>query len=120
MNKKLTFLLALTFLFLFSGNSFGIDFGKSEEQKYKGTNIGVHLCNKINLDILSNSALKSDGKIKEFNFIKSRCVKKHEKKTGETESIDASESEYLYSEDFTCLMRNPHSKNCSREKFLSN
>ena len=67
---------------MFSGNSFGIDFGKSEEEKYKGTNIGVHLCNKINLDTLSNSALKSDGKIKEINFIKSRCAKKHEKKTG--------------------------------------
>ena len=31
MNKKITFLLALTFLFLFSGNSFGGVFDKKDE-----------------------------------------------------------------------------------------
>ena len=57
--KQLTFLLALTFLFLFSGNSFGINFGKSEEEKYKGTNIGVYACTVKNTSIWLQSNKKA-------------------------------------------------------------
>ena len=81
MNKKLTFLLALTFLFLFSGNSFGIDFGKSEEEKFKGTNIGIHICSKINMDIVDRGfqEIHKNHKIIEKDLIRKRCIKKHEK-----------------------------------------
>jgi hypothetical protein len=101
MNKKLTFLLSLTFLFLFSGNSFGIDFGKSEEEKFKGTNIGVHLCRKTNLDILKDSVLREDTSgnavwlQQEAGFIANKCLRKHEKKADKIDWMDASESKFV-------------------------
>ena len=87
MNKALTFLLLLTFLFLFSGNSFGIDFGKSEEEKYKGTNIGIHICSQVNMDITERGfqcgqlgGYQCLNKVRiEKNLIREKCTKKHEK-----------------------------------------
>jgi hypothetical protein len=118
--KKLTFLLALTFLFLFGGNSFGIDFGKSEEGKYKGTNIGVHLCRKTNLDILKDSVLREDttGNVvwlkQEAGFIANKCLRKHEKKADKIDWIDASRSTFftdkIYDQSFNTYIKN-NSKN---------
>ena len=103
--KKLTFLLALTFLFLFSGNSFGIDFGKSEEEKYKGTNIGVHLCRKTNLNLLKDSVLRKDTSADldwlkgEASLIIKECLLKHEKKVDKTDWMDVSESKFSYHDE---------------------
>ena len=108
MKPKLTFLLSLTFLFLFSGSVYGIDFGKSEEEKYKGTNIGIHLCRKTNLDILKNSVLRDEVGSdltwfkKEKIFIESRCLKKHEKKTETIDWIDTSDSVFSYVNRTSC------------------
>jgi len=87
MKTKLTFLLSLTFLFLFSENSFGIDFGKSEEEKFKGTNIGIHICSQINMDITERGfqcgqvgGYQCLNKVRiEKNLIRKKCTKKHEK-----------------------------------------
>ena len=104
--KPLIFLLTLTFLFLFSGNSFGIDFGKSEEEKYKGTNIGVHLCRKTNLDLLKDSVLREDTSgnavwlQQEAGLIANKCLRKHEKKADKIDWIDASESNFFWSTRF--------------------
>jgi hypothetical protein len=108
MNKQLTFLLSLTFLFLFSGSVYGIDFGKSEEAKYKGTNIGVHLCRKTNLDILKNSYLRDDTSAdissfkKEAILIEKRCLRKHEQKSEKSDWIDTNDSHFLFSKDIGC------------------
>jgi hypothetical protein len=74
-------ILSLAFLFLFSKNCFAMDFEKSDEKKYKGTNIAVHLCAIENIAIIDKAfpGVEENAGVEEKLIIKNKCKEKHEK-----------------------------------------
>jgi hypothetical protein len=74
-------ILALTFLFLFSKNCFAIDLEKSDEKKYKGTNIAVHICTINNIAIIDKAfpGVEKNAAVEEKQKIRNKCKERHEK-----------------------------------------
>ncbi len=116
MKTPLTFLLALAFLYFFSGNIFGFFFKKFEEEKYKGTNIGVNACTVKNIEIMNKAYPGADERSgrKERNQIRIKCREEHSKLSEEGGIIGGKGLFYSHEESptdwFETTLRNKSDK----------